>query len=111
LSAWPVIFVLVELTARQTVGSIIHGMLDLFLELPRYLIAAALLLLVLGAMIYAMVRVLFLFPLAVLACGLLAMSHVLWATGLADAASNPFLWMAIVGIVLSAVQLRRSISY
>ena len=104
-------FVLVELTARQTLGSMLHGLLDLFLELPSYLIPAALLPLILGAAIYAMVRVLFLFPLAIFACGLVATSHVLWAAGVTDAWSNPLLWMAIVGMVLSAVQLRRAIAY
>lgn len=106
-------FVLVELTARQTLGSIMHGLLDLFLELPSYLVAAAaavaLLLTCLGTAIYAMVRMPFLFPLAILGCGLAATNHVLWATGLTDAPSNPFLWMAIAGVVLSVVQLRRSI--
>ncbi len=108
-------FILVELTARQTLGSLIRGLFDLFLELPSYLSAAAvalvLFLVVLGAAIYAMTRVLFLLPLTILACGVVATSHVLWAAGPADAAGSPFLWMAAVGIVLSAVQLRRSIAY
>jgi hypothetical protein len=60
--------------------------------------------------IYLMIRFPVLFPLLVFLLGLGALSCVVWQTGVQDAVDNFFWWAAVLGIVMSALQLRRTLA-
>jgi hypothetical protein len=116
LVALAVFFYSVHWVAGHTVGSLFEAVVALVRLLPDPDNPAAIGLAVLAtiglpaAMIYLAVRFRFVLPLALLALGAFASAYVLWATGIQDAADNFLMWGAMLGVVLSGVQLVRMLN-
>jgi hypothetical protein len=60
-----------------------------------------------GVLLCAMVWLPWLTPCLVLSTGVASVAYILWAVGLADIATNPLLWLSLMGIGLGVWQLAR----
>ena len=63
-----------------------------------------------AALIFLMIRFLFLLPLIILVLGCVALGYVVWCTGLQGAVDDLLVWSAVIGVILSAPQLVRTLN-
>jgi hypothetical protein len=108
-------FLFIDALTGQTLGSLFDAIMAPLQILPdpdsRASVAVAVLLAITvpAGVIYLTIRFAFLFPLFILVLGLGSLSCVLWDTGIRGAADNLLPWAAVVGVILSAAQLRRAL--
>jgi len=108
-------FLFIDALTGQTLGSLFDVILAPLQILSdpdsRASVAVAVLLAIVvpASVIYLTIRFVFLFPSLILVLGLGSLSCVVWDTGVRVAADNLLAWAAVVGVILSAVQLRRTL--
>jgi hypothetical protein len=111
-AALALFFLGVGVATRQTLGSVMKGLVRMLLELPsfNYLVIVALLAIAaILAIVFAMVRMPVLLPIAVLVIGVASSLYVFWALGLREGAGNQLAWLSAVGVVLAGIQLWRQL--
>jgi hypothetical protein len=103
-------FVAVDHLARHTLGEWADSLwaaLD-WLPSPELMpFGIIAVLLAAGVLLCAMVWLPWLTPCLVLSTGVASVAYILWAVGLADIATNPLLWLSLMGIGLGVWQLAR----
>ena len=115
LVAFSVFLLFIDAIIGRPLGSLFGAMLDVLILLPNpdnplnVMIALVSMVLVVGGLIYLMIRFVFLFPLTMLVIGILSLAFVELDTSVPPSPDDLFLWTGALGILASAAQLKRTL--